>query len=422
MPQTPPRKASSLRAALSLVMALLLGMAAGIVFGPGLKQLYAQLTASKPDQLSLQTVDFAQLPGWQQDDLDGFLPAFLRSCKVFQAYAPDRRIGRAAAGGRFGVARDWAEVCSKAAQLPPDMAPAQRRTFMEQNFVPLRAANRDKAVGRFTGYYEPQLRGSRQRQGAYQTPLRRVPDNLISVDLGAFRENWRGEKIAGRIKDGKLLPLPPRSEIVAGALDSENLDLLYVDDPVDAFFLHIQGSGRVRLEDGRVLRLGYAGQNGHPYVAIGKVLVEQGEMTRETVSMQSIRAWLKAHPERRDAMLAANPSYVFFRALADDYPDLGPPGSQGVPLTPGRSLAIDPGFHALGMPVWLDSVTPDGDMFQRLMVAQDTGGAIRGPVRGDVFWGFGEQAAEIAGRMNAEGRLYVLLPRGVAEKAVQERK
>ncbi len=415
MPPAPPRKISL---AFALSGALLAGMLVGVLAGPDLRQFFAGLIAPQPDHLTLTPVSYAALPGWSDDPLQGFAGALNRSCRVFLAQKPDKPVGPK---GRFGKAADWAQMCHRAGALPENISGAPLRNFVEQAFVPMAVRNGRRDQGKFTGYYEPELRGSLRKQGAYQVALLRAPENLVAVNLGDFNPQWRGQRIAGRVKDGKLRPLQARAEIVAGALASERLELLYVDDPVDAFFLHIQGSGRVRLDDGRVIRLGYAGQNGHPYVAIGKNLVQSGAIRREDISMQSIRAWLDANPGERDAVLNANPSYVFFRELAGGDPALGPPGAQGVPLTPGRSLAVDPDFHALGVPVWLDSVTPDGEALQRLMVAQDTGGAIRGPVRGDVFWGFGEQAAEIAGRMNSDGRMFILLPRDVAEQAVGEK-
>ena len=225
------------------------------------------------------------------------------------------------------------------------------------------------------------------------------------VELGLFRPAWRGERIAGRVVDGRLKPYDGRAEIERGALDRYHLAFLWVDDPVAAFFLQIQGSGRVRLPDGSIVRVGYDGQNGQPYVAIGKLLVERGVLAKEAVSMQAIRAWITAHPEAGKALMAENPSYVFFREVTGD----GPIGSEGVVLTPGRSLAVDRSFVPLGVPVFLDA----GPGLQRLMVAQDTGGAIRGPVRGDVFWGAGAEAETRAGAMRARGVYYLLLPKSV---------
>jgi membrane-bound lytic murein transglycosylase A len=216
-----------------------------------------------------------------------------------------------------------------------------------------------------------------------------------------------------------LKPYETRQEIDAGRLSGRDLELLWVDDPLDAFFLHIQGSGRVRLADGETVRVGYAGQNGQPYVAIGRLLAERGALRRDEVSLQSIRDWLAAHPAEAAEVLAANPSYVFFRLLEGD----GPIGAHGVALTPGRSLAVDPSFVPLGVPVWLDTTDPLDERrpLRRLMMAQDTGGAIRGAIRGDVFWGAGEEAKARAGRMRSRGRYYLLLPRAAAEARVAGR-
>ncbi|MBU2089727.1 MAG: MltA domain-containing protein, partial [Alphaproteobacteria bacterium] len=258
---------------------------------------------------------------------------------------------------------------------------------------------------------EAELSGSLTRTARHTVPLHRRPDDLVMVDLGQFRDELKGQRIAGRVIDGSLKPYESRQQIVGGALDSRRLEILWVDDPVDAFFLQIQGSGRVTLADGRVIRVGYAGQNGHPYVAIGRELIAKGELTRENVSMQSIRAWLAANPGRADEIMNSNPSYVFFREL----PGEGPVGAQGVALTPLRSLAVDRRFVPLGTPVWLDVDHPDSGAprLRQLVVAQDVGGAIRGPVRGDLFWGHGKDAADKAGRMKSTGFYYLLLPKAL---------
>jgi membrane-bound lytic murein transglycosylase A len=237
------------------------------------------------------------------------------------------------------------------------------------------------------------------------------------VDLGEFRPELRGQRIAGNVVNGNLRPYPARAGINQGAIDNRADVLVWVDDAVDAFFLEIQGSGRVVLQDGRVLRLGYAAQNGQPYVAIGRTLIERGALTRETVSMQSIRAWLAANPAEARAVMETNPSYVFFRVLDGD----GPLGAEGVALTPGRSLAVDRSLIAMGVPLWLDAqdpLSPDARI-RRMMMAQDTGGAIRGAVRGDVFWGAGADAAERAGKMRSPGRYWLLLPQAIAERRLR---
>ncbi len=353
--------------------------------------------------------DFVSLPGWSVDRVDQAVIALDRSCRRIAALPPDRLLGPPA----FGTAGEWRAACAASAALPPGDVDAAR-AVLEQHFTPLAVLDGDAASGLFTGYFEPLLRGSRSRGGKFQTPLYARPDDLVTVELGRFREIWRTERIAGRVIAGALAPYDTRAEIDQGSLDRRARVLAWVDDPIDVFFLHIQGSGRIVLAEGGELQAGYAAQNGHAYVPIGRVLVDNGALMREQVSMQSIRAWLAAHPEAARGILHANPSFVFFRELAGE----GPLGSEGVALTPGRSLAVDRAHIALGVPIWLDAEDPlDPDRrLQRLLVAQDTGGAIRGIVRGDVFWGAGEAAAERAGRMRARGRFWVLVPIAVARR------
>lgn len=328
-----------------------------------------------------RAVSFAELPGWAEEDAVAALAPFLGTCAVLAARDPARPLGGAgvlaALGGRPA---DWSLACAEAAAVPPDAA----RTFLEHRFQPFAVG-----PGLLTGYYEPVLAGALSPDAARSAPLRGLPPPT------------EGE------------PLPDRTAIEAGALDGLSPHLAYVD-PVDAFFLQIQGSGRVLLPDGGLLRLLYAGKNGHPYRAIGRVLIERGEIPREAMSMQAIRAWLAAAPpEAARALLRENPSYVFFRRDDALRPDQGPPGTLGVPLTPGRSLAVDPAHVPLGAPVWIVARDPvEGTPLRRLVHAQDTGGAIRGPARGDLFWGWGEAAAAKAGPMREAAEAFVLVPRG----------
>jgi membrane-bound lytic murein transglycosylase A len=263
----------------------------------------------------------------------------------------------------------------------------------------------------FTGYYEPEIRGSRTRQGAYQTPVHGMPSDLVRVDLGQFIPKFKGERVSGRVSGNTLVPYANRKEINLG---TKAPVLFYTDDAVALFFLQIQGSGRVVFTDGKTGRIGYAGENGRPYTAIGRTLIAEGVLTRENVSLQTIRAWLLANPARAQGVMEGNESYIFFeeRPLGDAA--LGATGSLGVSLTPGASLAVDPRIHALGAPFYLDAGGPDP--VQGLLVAQDIGGAIRGSVRGDIFFGFGPDAERRAGAMKAPGRLYVLLPNAVAAR------
>jgi membrane-bound lytic murein transglycosylase A len=364
--------------------------------------------------MRLDSVTFTELEAWPQSDPRAALQAFVRSCGALAGKSDEVPLG----GVNYaGTAGEWRPVCAAAAVVSTE-SPEAARAFFESEFVPYRVGQAT-ATGLFTGYYEPQLRGSRTRHGAYQTPLYGVPLDLVNVDLGLFRESLKGQRIIGKVSEGRLLPYPARAEIESTGLGAA-VPILYVDDPIDAFFLQIQGSGRVVLDDGSVVRAAYAAQNGRPYTAIGAILIQRGELTRETVSMQSIRAWLVEHPADATQIMNANASYVFFEERPIGDPLLGAVGAAGVPLTPEASLAIDPTVHALGVPVWLETSAPDPDAakpdrtFDRLLVMQDTGGAIRGPVRGDVYWGYSPDAGSIAGRMRSPGRMTVLLPRSVA--------
>lgn len=396
----------------------------------------AELPTPPEPELVLQPARFDDLPGWPGDAPEAAVPALRASCRVFARRPAEAPVGP---DGLGGTVADWRPLCDEIRGLAKAGASGILRGVLEARLRPWAVTDRGvEHEGLFTGYFEPELRGSRRRHGPFQTPLYREPEDLVEVDLGAFRESLDGRRIAGRVVGGRLEPYHDRREIARGALAGRGLELVWVDDPVDAFFLQIQGSGRVVLDDGTVLRVGYAGQNGHPYTAIGRELVARGALELEEVSLQSIRRWLDAHPEEASAVMAENASYVFFRTLDRVAAGRGPLGSLGVPLTPGRSLAVDDRFLPLGVPLWLagsmprvpgeiaeapggsDSAAPpagpaesEARPLRRLLVAQDTGGAIRGPVRGDVFWGAGDRAEAIAGRMKHPGRIWLLLPRSV---------
>jgi membrane-bound lytic murein transglycosylase A len=290
------------------------------------------------------------------------------------------------------------------------MTPSQARQYFETHFTPVAATADGEPEGLFTGYYEASLRGSRTQEGPYRIPLRAKPSDLVMVNLGEFREELKGQRIAGRVKGGLLKPYEDRAAIEDGKLPpDQDRVLFWVDNAVDAFFLQIQGSGVVTLPDGSAVQVGYDGQNGHPYYAIGKELVKRGHLAQSDVSMQAIRSWLAENPVEGRDIMRTNKSYVFFRVLDKD----GAIGGEGLPLTAGRSLAIDHSLIPYGVPVFVDLAPPrpQDQRIQRLMVAQDTGGAIRGPVRGDVFWGFGPDAEAIAGPMKSRGRAWFLLPK-----------
>jgi membrane-bound lytic murein transglycosylase A len=366
-----------------------------------------------PDRRVLREVAFTDLAGWAEDDQAQAVPALVRTCARFAFLGAAAQVHPVEVGGTVA---DWQPACAEVSALRGAPA-AEVRAFLERRFRVFQALNNDQETGLFTGYYEPLLFGSRSPSPRFSVPLHRLPGDLISLELGDFREDLAGRRLAGRLDGKRLLPYQDRGAIVEGALAQRRLELLWVDDPIGAFFLQIQGSGQVELPDGRRIRVGYAGQNGHEYFAIGRALIERGEIPREEVSLQSIRAWLEAHPEEAEAVMSLNRSYVFFRELEGE----GPLGSLGVALEPGRSLAVDRRFLPLGAPLWLDAHAPDATgagevVLRRLVVAQDTGGAIRGPVRGDVFWGAGDAAEEVAGRMRHDGRLFLMLPEGLAAR------
>lgn len=355
-------------------------------------------TPAPAPELRYQATDWAQLPGWQADDLRAAWPALLASC------------------GSSRMPAAWQPFCTEARAIGRDNAAAQR-TLIETRLRPWRLTLQSpegrtapQDTGLITGYYEPVLRGSRTRGGAFQTPLHGVPDDLVTVDLGALYPVLQGERIRGRLQGKRVTPFPDRAQISQGQ-GLAGKELVWVDSAVDAFFLEIQGSGRVQLPDGSVIRLAFADVNGHPYRAIGRYLVEKGEMTLEEVTAPALRDWLARHPDRQAEVFNTNPSVVFFREQPLGDPSIGPQGAMGVPLTAGRSLAIDPRLLPLGAPLYLDTAHPiDGAPLQRLMLAQDTGGAIRGALRADFFFGLGPEAGEAAGRMRADGALWLLWP------------
>jgi membrane-bound lytic murein transglycosylase A len=362
----------------------------------------------------LEPASYDDLPGWREDALDDVLGALRASCRAL----------------RFQPA--WRDACAAADPIDPENAEALRR-YLEANFVPHRVANPDGATqGLVTGYYEPLLRGSRDRRGSYRFPLYAPPDDLLAIDLAAVNPDLKNMRLRGRLDGRRVVPYFSRAEIERGVAPVAGKEIAWVDDAIEAFFLQIQGSGRIQLESGELLRIGYADQNGHPYQSVGRYLIERGELKPNEASMDGIKAWARANPSRVDEMLNANPSYVFFRELpargsgsepAADGPGFttggpgfttgGPVGALGVPLTPRRSIAVDPRHIPLGAPVFLSTTWPNSEApLARLMLAQDTGGAIRGPVRADFFWGFGAEAGILAGRMRQQGKMWVLLPRG----------
>lgn len=396
------------RARLLLLFVLALSIAAGALWFFRARQTPAV------GPLRLTPVSFSDLPGWAGNDPRGALAAFRRSCIALSKVPATSAMGGAGYAGTVG---DWQGACSS---VPSgNVGASAARSFFETWFAPTAISVGSSDQGLFTGYYEPELRASHTKTALYRTPIYGLPDDLVSVDLGSFKRALHGEEISGRVEGHRLVPYATRAEIDANGLTHAPV-LLYGDDPIAVFFLHIQGSGRVRLPDGSFLRLAFAGVNGRAYTPIGRTLIAQGALDRQSVSLQSIRAWLLAHPGAARGVMESDNSFVFFRETALGDPSLGSAGSEGVALTPGASLAVDSRLHTLGAPFFVAATSPDPNAtkpdqpLNRLLIAQDTGGAIKGPVRGDVFWGFGASAEAIAGRMKSPGQLFVLLPKRLA--------
>ncbi len=336
-------------------------------------------------------VKWSKLAGWQQDDLEGSWQALLQQCP------------------RLEKRTQWKKICVEALALSsPDAQ--QIRRFFEEYFEPHRIFGRGgNTEGLITGYYEPLLNGSLQPSERYAYPLYGPPEDMLTIELDSIYPKLKGMRLRGRLVGNRVVPFYARDEIDSKQTPLAGNEIMWIDDPYGSFFLQIQGSGRVRLEDGTIVGVNYANQNGHPYFAIGKTLVQSGELDLEEVSLFTIKSWLLNNPDRADEVLNQNPSYVFFNLREDSNENAR--GSLNVPLTAQRSLAVDKNVIPLGTPVWLETTLPDGSTFHRLMLAQDTGGAIRGPVRADVFFGAGELAEQYAGEMKQQGRLYALLPK-----------
>jgi len=334
--------------------------------------------------IDLTAKKFSDLSGWDRGDVINGFKAFSISCDVFLKRDDSYKIG-----GFAGYIYDWKDICVKAKGLNDvtkkingDNSKVYKE-FFESNFVPFIASQNNVSEGLFTGYYVPELRGSYTKTSKYKYPIYKKP-------IG--KRNYS------------------RSEVSSGSLDGKNLELIYVDDMIDLFFLHIQGSGRVRLDNNKVINVGYAGQNGYEYNSIGRLMVEDGIFNLEEVTAQKIKKWLRDNPKKIVSTLNRNPSYIYFKINKKK----DAIGAQGLPLTPEGSLAIDKRYIPYGMPIWLDTEVNKGDKYQRLLVSQDTGGAIRGAVRGDIFFGFGKRAEEMAGKMRGVGKYYILLPKNIA--------
>ena len=363
-------------------------------------------SCAKPPKISYSPVKWTALEGWSQAEAEGLTQAMLKTCEIYLKRPADRPVHKEQT--HFGTYADWRPFCTEL----PNQTVNQLKGYYEAHLSPVKITEGDNK-GLFTGYYEPELKGAFDKTAETPIPLHRRPSDLLEADLGAFIPELKGKRIMARAEGKKLVPYHDRTQINTGILGDEQV-LIWVSDPVEKFFLQVQGSGRVRLPEGQSVHVGYAGVNGHKYVSIGKRMVEQGIMPLEEVSLQSIRQWLNENPEKRQEILETNPSYVFFQLN-----DGGPYGTMGVELTTEHSLAVDPAYIPMGVPVFLSTtLTHEGGRpYNRALAAQDTGGAIKGAIRGDIFFGAGDVAELRAGHQRGEGALYLLLPRSlVAQK------
>lgn len=369
-----------------------------------------------PDQVHLKPTTFDKLPNWTNTDLKASFHTFETSCRVFRNLSPEKEVG-----SKFirMQAKDWKPVCQAALKVDRHSNQAIRH-FFETWFTPVAFYQKEALSGLFTGYYMPLLKGNKIKTAQYNTPIYGVPDDLIRVYLGAFDPALKHHKaLMGRVEDQQLVPYYTRGEINQGAIKKKAPILAWVTDRVERQFLEIEGSGMVEFPEGDTLFLNYAAQNGRPYTSIAAILIKQGMMTRHNASMQRIREYFKTHPDKIDTLLNQNESFVFFHTSFGKTAL----GSQGVALTPGYSLAVDRTWVPMGTPVWLNTTYPEHEdkhaLLRRLMVAQDTGGAIRGPVRGDVYWGSGERAIYVAGHMKNKGQYWLLLPETWVNKTLK---
>jgi membrane-bound lytic murein transglycosylase A len=358
---------------------------------------------------------FAAVDGWEQDDHRAAFKAFLTSCERLVASARER----AASDKLPPPPPALVAACVAATQLPAPVSGAAAKTFFEQHFTANTVVHNGPR-GLLTGYYEPLVEGSRTPEGAFQTPIYKRPSDLVNLVDETQRASVGAALTHARKTDKGSEPFPSRAEIEQGALKDRDLELLYVADPVEVFFLQVQGSGRIKLTDGSIVRIHYDGKNGHPYTSIGRYLIEKGLLAADKVSMGALKRWLKADPERAKQVLWQNASYVFFRELKGSEAQ-GPLGALGTRLTPGRSLAVDASHHTLGLPIYVSCetmthVSKEGS-FHRLMIAQDVGSAIKGPERGDIYFGSGDAAGRLAGVTRHPAQFIVLLPNEAPARA-----
>ena len=359
---------------------------------------------SPAGDVRLEPLAFTDLAGWAEDDHAAAFKTFRRTCATVSAGEPGLRPAQTPDPG-------LQRVCATALALAADRRTA--KNFFEDHFEPAQVIP-PSGQGFLTGYFEPEYAGSLERTERFTTPLLARPSDLLTVPQCEDLPGLDPALQAARRTDAGYEPYPDRAAIEDGALGERAKPIVFLESPVEVFVIHVQGSARIRLPDGGVIRVAYAGRNGHPYTSIGKILVEEGRIPLAEMSLERLTAWLKAHPEEAQAVMRRNRSYIFFRRADEIALEDGPIGGAGVPLTPGRSLAVDRAIWSYGLPVWLEGELPlslnKAEPLRRLMIAQDTGSAIVGAVRADYFWGWGDDAEAAAGRMKQPLRMWVLWP------------
>lgn len=363
-----------------------------------------QTPVSETGDLVFEALDWADVPGWPDLDTGPAMQALQRSCAALAQMPPGLPMSERAA--ITGPVSDWQAVCHESNA-------SDARAYFESLFVPVRVRTETSETGLLTGYYEPQLDVRREPDAEFSHPIRARPDDLLMADLGAFSDDLAGQRIMGRVEGNRFVPYRSRDQIEL----AESGEPLAWGRPIDVFFLQIQGSGRLVFEDGETVRAAFAAHNGLPYASIGRELVARGELELHQASKAGIEAWLEANgPEATAELFSVNRRYIFFGLEDLPNPDLGPRGGSGLPLTPMGSIAVDPSFLPYGIPVILGADLPDAPGWHGMLVTQDTGGAITGPLRGDFFYGWGDTAERRAGSTRAEAEWIILLPRAVAER------
>jgi len=351
---------------------------------------------------------FSDLKGWETDQHKEAMTVFIKSCPRLAKNGAPKLEQSFQLSTRFF---DWAHLCEQAKKTAVEKNPLTARQFFEQEFIPYAVEDRAGAEGLFTGYFEIVLQGAREQSEVFPIPVLARPDDLVGINLKDFPgipEDAQHITLFGRVEKNQMKLYPGRDQIQSGLLADKGLELAWLKNKIDLLYLQIQGSGIIQFDDGSQMRVGYAAKNGHPYQSVGKELVRRGDLLLEEASMAGIRQWFEAHPEDGDSVIAVNPSYIFFRTIEGE----GPIGAAGVALTPERSLAVDLAYYDLGLPLWLEAQGPrQTSDIRRLMVAQDTGSAITGIVRGDFFWGTGSDAGQMAGAMKSAGRYYLFVPK-----------